>query len=259
MFTKVNKEKILPQQELFFYAIDLRTVLEFAKKQAETTGNRPDSSLYNLIIHYVLHHFSKFRKLVVRGRVVCTLKTKFVVPDDFDFAREIKQLQPYVIDWSNLPDYFKRAPFIRFSRKCSNSETVHAMHFMNWVYSVFGSVHTDWSQNLDKLEKVFMTEKDQLETVSRSLKTGLFDLYFKEDKHENLKNKVDLILSQIYHPRFEKHFFRTEDGLKSLNSEKVHQLQPFSLYRFFTKNTTTFSTVFTFNDDINLNPYESLL
>ena len=56
----------------------------------------------------------------------------------------IRDLQPYTISWSNVPDYIATAEFHKMARAVSADEdTVHFMHSMNWVKDVKGAFHVD--------------------------------------------------------------------------------------------------------------------
>lgn len=56
----------------------------------------------------------------------------------------IRNLQPYTISWSNVPDYIAPAEFHKMARAVSaNEDTVHFMHSMNWVKDVMGAFHID--------------------------------------------------------------------------------------------------------------------
>ena len=52
-------------------------------------------------------------------------------------------MHPDQIDWSNIPDYFDREPFLNIARAVSDPGTVHTAHFMNWVNRTFGTCFFD--------------------------------------------------------------------------------------------------------------------
>lgn len=58
---------------------------------------------------------------------------KNVEMDDSTLAREIHDLDPHVIDWSNVPDYLAKEKFIKFARGCSTDHTIHFAIFINWT------------------------------------------------------------------------------------------------------------------------------
>ena len=53
--------------------------------------------------------------------------------DDLALAKEIHDLDPCIIDWSNVPDYLEKDKFIKFARSCSTDQTIHFAIFINWT------------------------------------------------------------------------------------------------------------------------------
>ena len=73
-----------------------------------------------------------FRGLVQDERIEVKFKYKNISVDDLEFAAEIKELNPYGIEWSNIPDFMDTKKFILFARACSGEDTVHTIDVMNW-------------------------------------------------------------------------------------------------------------------------------
>ena len=73
-----------------------------------------------------------FRGLVQDERIEVKFRYKNISVDDLDFAAGIKELNPYGIEWSNIPDYMDTKKFILFARACSGEDTVHTIDVMNW-------------------------------------------------------------------------------------------------------------------------------
>ena len=88
--------------------------------------------------------------------------TKFIKPDDMDFADTIKSLNPYGINWSNVPDYLEKNSFLKFARVCSVDNTVLMIHFINCNQYVFGACHVDWVNNPKRLH-AFHIEKKKIQ------------------------------------------------------------------------------------------------
>ena len=55
---------------------------------------------------------------------------------DLRFAALIRQKDPYMINWSNVPDYLEKDAFISFAKACSTDDTIHFVTFINWIYYV---------------------------------------------------------------------------------------------------------------------------
>ena len=82
--------------------------------------------------------------MVRKDRLRMTFHTGTVSPDNMALLNEIRGLNPYTIDWSNLPDYFSKKEFLRMAQSSSGEETVHYMHLMNWYVRVKGSFILDY-------------------------------------------------------------------------------------------------------------------
>lgn len=53
--------------------------------------------------------------------------------EDLTLAAKIRRLDPYMINWSNVPDHLEKNAFIKFTRACSTEHTVHYVTFINWI------------------------------------------------------------------------------------------------------------------------------
>ena len=56
--------------------------------------------------------------------------------EELAFAAWIREINPYMVNWSNVPDYLEKNAYIKFSRTCSTEDTIHFVTFLNWVYYV---------------------------------------------------------------------------------------------------------------------------
>ena len=75
--------------------------------------------MINEIFYHVRYKLMGFRTLVQGKKILCHLDAVKVSPTDNKFAKKVKALNPYTIDWSNLPDYMERLDFLDFAKKCS--------------------------------------------------------------------------------------------------------------------------------------------
>ena len=81
----------------------------------------------------ILDVAQQLRKRINEGRLICHLFHKNVEMDDLALAKEINGLDPYVINWSNVPDFLEKDKFIKFARTCSTEQTIHGAIFLNWT------------------------------------------------------------------------------------------------------------------------------
>eukprot|EP00798_Chlamydomonas_sp_ICE-L_P029353 gene29353-12439_t len=78
-----------------------------------------------------------------------------LTPENKNLQEEIRQLKPWTVSWSNVPDYVDTAAFHRMARQLSGAEdTVHYAHSMNWPVEVKGASYLDFLRGDESKEKV---------------------------------------------------------------------------------------------------------
>ena len=247
MFTKHKDVQKIPA-EIFFKAIDMhaRGLSKQTKKMSNLT------SLFELMTSVTLQTITGFRSLVGIGQIECFLETKRVDPNDMILADRIRGLNPYAIDWSNVPEYMRKNEFIRFARACSIDDTIHQLHFLNWVQSVFGACHVDWGSAQEKLLSFFQDCRKGYKENAAIFEQmcPLQPVFFTSLPFVNYLNEINMYLSIRYRKAFEDYFLSDENG-KPLNRYQT-MIVDAQLSTFFTQSHTMFRSTFTFNDDINL-------
>ena len=154
----------VPKFESFFNAID---VLNICKSL--TPGH---TALVDFIAKTTAQKLSKLRTLIREKKIICHLTVKSITTEDLDIASMIKELNPYLIDWSNLPDYWNRFDFLEFAEKCSGVETVHHFHTVNWVQKTFGALYYDFINNRKTLEEKFRTYMAALKRAAKMIEAA---------------------------------------------------------------------------------------
>ena len=236
-------------QELFFKAFDLNA-LNFRQFPSEN-----QTSLYETIVSTTEDAAKKFRLRIASGQIECNFETRFVDPNDLKFAAFIKSLEPYGIDWSNIPDYMSKNYFIKFARACSAEETVHTLHFLNWIQNVYGACHVDWCNKQEECIKLYYNIKRQTEIVTK-MATAMENIenpwsqFFDGDIYINNLNEINLYLSNMYRKSFEDYFLSDEKGnkLNRFNFGVCYGM----LLHFFNQSPTMFRSAFTFNEGLQL-------
>ena len=242
MFSKYEGVQKIPEK-LFFKAIDLN-----ARGLSKQKGNL--TSLFELITSVTLQTVTGFRSLVCIGQIECFLEAKCVDPRDMLLAERIKGLNPYAIDWSNVPEYMKKDEFITFAKACSVEDTIHQLHFLNWVQCVFGACHVDWRYDKGKLLSFFKECRKQYKQNNILKKLDCQSGFFKSSPFINYLNEINMYLSIRYRKHFED-FFLSDDEGNLLNRHESFIVDA-ALSSFFTQSHTMFRSTFTFNDEINL-------
>ena len=230
--------------ELFFKAIDLNSP---SFKEAVDLPN----NLYDAVLTVTRDKFLKLRSRIWNGKIVCHFETLFLDPMDLKLAEKIKNLKPYGIDWSNIPDYMKKSSFIRFARACSDQETVHFLHFINWSQYVFGSCHVDWADDQKKCLQMYNEWKHNMEVPNQRLRSqAWWSKFIEGEVYVNPLNDINIYLSVAYKSKFEDYFLSDESG-KKLNRCKEYSCEGL-VNTFFAHSPTLFRAAFTFNDEIQL-------
>ena len=243
MFSSYNGSSKAPE-ELFFKAIDL-TSNQFSKR------NRNLNSLYDAITSVTSQTVSDFRSLVKQGKIICSLETKLIDPTDLRQAEMIKGLNPYNIDWSNVPDYMRKKEFIKFAKACSVEDTIHHVHFLNWIQAVYGACHVDWEHCQEKLMSYFKVCRETFK-ISEIFKENLPSFqstFFVGQPFVSNINEINMHLSIKNRRKFEDYFLSDENG-KVLHRFQSNTVDA-TLSSFFMQSHVMFSSAFTFNDEIN--------
>ena len=151
--------------EDFFNTIDMAQDLGISKPS--------DESLIRCITSKTSENFARLRGFIQEEKLVCHLAVKSIDINDTKCASEIKELNPYMIDWNNVPDYWHRHDFIDFAEKCSGPETVHHFHTMNWVQKVFGASFLDYIDQRPVLEDGFRKHREDFNIVVDRIKLNM--------------------------------------------------------------------------------------
>ena len=199
--------------ELFFKAIDLNAS-RFQKKDCF------EDLLFKTIVEVTKNSVNDFRSFVKMGKIVCHLHTKYVDPEDMEFAATIQRLNPHSIDWSNVLDFFEKNNFIRFARACSVDDTVHTMHSLNWIWYIYGSSKTDWIESKDEFQKFYdaNTEKPLVnihtkKRLKQADRESMMSFFEKSPYYtNNLRNDISLFLAMYFRKYFEDFFLSEKNG-----------------------------------------------
>jgi hypothetical protein len=188
--------------------------------------------------------------MVQEGKIICHLYAKNVEMHDLAFAHSIRELQPYGINWSNIPEYMDRKEFINFARACSTPDTVHIVHFCHWWERVYGSVHVDYAKDRGCLEDIVK----EFKSVKQSKAVGRLKLgesggnqsqsFFRDEIISHPFDEVGMALISKFRNKLEDYFLSDIRG-QPLNrsTESVSVCELFSQWNIF-------YTAFTFSNDL---------
>ena len=105
------------------------------------------------ILELTLKEASTFGSRLRAGAIISPFETIFLDPTDMFFAERIRNVNPYVIDWLNIPDYMNKTSLIKFARACPVEDTIDTLHFMNWTHYVHGSCHVRWADHHEECKQ----------------------------------------------------------------------------------------------------------
>ena len=159
MFPDQHDDWIRTNFENFFNTVDIHIFVK--KLENKKSYLLP---LYLMIRLTTASQFNRIRDLIQLRTIQCHFFVKKVDPKDSEFAASIEELEPSVIDWSNLPDYWNRNGFTNFARQCSSAKTSHRFHTMNWMRRVYGASYYDFKDKRRMLEKKYSAYRKQVQT-----------------------------------------------------------------------------------------------
>ena len=184
MFTQYEGARRI-EADIFFHSIDLN----LSSFQAECNSGR---YLNNIILDVTEKKAANFRDRVFKGQIICHLETKLIDPQDLEFAKRIKDLDPFGIDWSNIQEYMERKSFIKFARACSTENTLHQAHFLNWIQHVYGSCHVDWSDNQEQCLKLYREWKQAMQNVKKNVGPNWWSKFIEGNQCYTIINLIQL-------------------------------------------------------------------
>ena len=247
MFSDVCGREKMPR-ELFFKAIDL-TAVGFER-------DRHVKSLFDTIVAITSKTILGFRFFVGMEKIVCYLQTKLIDPtDDMEFAGTINALNPYSIDWSNVPDYFEKNSFIRFARECSMEDTLHTLHFLNWPQYVFGAVHIDWKHSQGACLALYRRAKKASDAKDQAIQFMYHDRksilsFFESAPHINSLNEINMFLAIQFRKQFQDFFLSDEQGNILTRFESA--VCDLFVMSFFDQSDTMIWSTLTFSEGLQI-------
>ena len=181
------------EEENFFYALSMNN-FTYNQSMMKTVTDKVTDGLEKLI------------KLMQGRQVLCRFHIGELSIRKPEMLEEIKQLNPALVDWSNVPDYLTVEDYFAMAKSCSGSETIHHVHFLNWLYHVYGASLLDYPNkiNLCKELQKEMQEKYQVAKRDRP--------YLRQDRYiEYYLNAADKVLAVKYRKCFLEDFFKGQN------------------------------------------------
>ncbi len=149
MFSLPDSFKGFKREEENFFAAIAMNQIEYKQ------------SLLKSVTKKISDGVQKLMEYIKNGSVTCHFTAaEFSLENKEELAR-IKMLNAKAIDWSNVPDYLKHDDFFEMARACDGTSTLHSLHFMNWMYYVFGTCIIDYSDRAAEVYKELVIEREK--------------------------------------------------------------------------------------------------
>ncbi|XP_057299211.1 uncharacterized protein LOC130629856 [Hydractinia symbiolongicarpus] len=168
-----------------------------------------DGSLLRSVTTYYKSKLQALMKLITADKVKCTLRVMTVQLENKEAKEHIQSLEPHHINWNNVADYIRKESFFKLAYACSNKETTHSMHFMNWSTIVFG---THILQYDEKRLEVHMEQKKVLHGFFMKRHSDGYIPYFRRDAFViyplDISNRI---LALKYRHKFLEYYFDVDE------------------------------------------------
>ena len=96
-------------------------------------------SFFDRIRSYFEKKIALFSQHLRIGTLHFTPKLATISIDSDVLLEEMAATNPFVVSWSNVPDYISPSEFHTIARRISGPDTVHILHSCNWTQRVFGT------------------------------------------------------------------------------------------------------------------------
>ncbi len=192
-----------------------------------------DDSLLVCVTKKITKGLQKLRELIKSGSIICHFINAEFNLQEQEKLKEIKKLNAKGIDWSNLPDYLNQDDFFIMAQSCDGSSTLHSLHFMNWLFFVYGTCLIDYPN----MTEVYKELVHQREVDFRRAKGSR--PFFRQDHYiEYYMNTSQHVLGKRYMKTFIDFVF---------GGRNVDVREPISEdFNPFSRNEDTFFLSFTF-------------
>ena len=235
--------------ESFFNAITLEMVV-LCKDAIKSMIQTFEDCIFSRVMIWTINKIVNLRKFVSCGTIICHLNTEAIDLKNNLLASKIKNLDPWYIEWSNIPEYFPKDDFFKFAKECSGKQTIHILHFQNiWCESILGASYLDWVGNEDLLNIYHQRWKEffNIELTTEAKESNHIWHFIKNEDIQNYSMHINTFLAVRFRQDFEDFFFRkgnikiVEKGMYNLLSNIFfHRIPPY------------FRTLICFNEKLSI-------
>lgn len=165
------------------------------------------------------HHrrIARISRLIQDGTLDITVHNRAVLPSATDVHAQIRQLQPAMIDWSNIVDYMHPRDFHRMARACSAQQapsppgspdtpsptTIHRAHSIGWVCRTYGASILDYP-----IETRYELYHAQFRPRLTELQRNIYQGRVLAAPCQSPMEIAEYCMGSVYAPRWTRHFMR---------------------------------------------------
>eukprot|EP01080_Neovahlkampfia_damariscottae_P004651 gene4651-8224_t len=193
-----------------------------------------NTTFLRAVENHLVSSVKNLKSMISSNKLQLEVHMGFIDINNAQLMKEIKNLNPYTMTWSNVPDYLNPRDFFTIAKKCSSRETIHLFWSMNWIQLMYGVNINDYPPKMRnemlKLSKDSISKQNILPKFLRSAVIS---------HPVNLGNQ--LVAFQFYKD-YLKNFYS-----KSPDEVHVHE-QTYPIYNPFAHTPTEIYSAFSFDE-----------
>lgn len=194
-------------------------------------------TLLSTLESHLIDSINLLKQLTKDKHLIFEINHKYITLQDRDLLENIKKRDPWVITWSNIPDYFKPKDFLNMATLCSSENSIHYFESMNWSKYVFGINIIDYPEK---------NRKEMLKSSKETLrKVNFLSNIFKDQFYAHPYSISGYILTAHYYMNWVNNFF--QGFQKNLLLSEMSQFNPLR------RNYQVLFISFTFNTNMDMN------
>ena len=197
---------------------------------------KASSSFLGRAKDYLEDKMENYMKCVHKGTLIFIPKLGTVSANNNEMIKEVKEMDPFIVSWSNIIDYIEPSSFHTIAKEISGLNTIHYVHSCNWTSRVYG---TDIFDVNDKVKLFFYS----LGLFTCEQSAGNY-IGIAENAPHHYRNVCSIALGRKYVDAFFRYFFHGEDVSCACFASKC----PLPMPHPFARNDTTAFVVFAYKE-----------
>jgi len=197
---------------------------------------KASSSFMGRAKDYLEDKMENYMKCVHKGTLIFIPKLGTVSANNKEMIKEVKEMDPFIVSWSNIIDYIEPSSIHAIAKEISGHNTIHYVHSCNWTSRVYG---TDILDINDKAKLFFYS----LGLITCEQSAGIY-IGIAENAPHHYRNICSIGLGRKYVDTFFRYFFHGEDVSCACFASKCPLPMPYP----FSRNDATAFVVFAYKE-----------